>query len=120
MPSISQAKLDEMAAAREDTARQAAKAEAQAREAEARVRAFDGILDKVVRAAEGRPLIEDRNMGYGGGYMGSMIEANGQRKLKTVERQEQEIRSLNERVVALEARLAATVAVATFARAHKA
>lgn len=120
MPSISQAKLDEMADAHESMARQAHELDQRARQAEERVRTFDAILDKVVRAAQGRPMDDHRDSGHYANMGAYMAEAGSTRKVKTTERQESEIRDLNGRIVDLEARLAAAVAVASFARAHKA
>lgn len=122
MPSIAQSKLDELNAKVVSTARLAEDHEDRAVTAERRLRAFDTVLDKIVRAANGMPLSDSPNRGeYAANYM-SMNPMVGEptRKLKTEERQEQEIRALNERIVGLEARLAAVTAVATFAKNHKA
>lgn len=123
MPSISKAKLDELNTELEARGRLASQHHERAETAERKLRQFDSVLDKIVRAAEGRPLTDERNAG--GNYWGASNyihpSADGVgRKPKAVELQAQEIRSLNDRIVHLESRLAATVAVATFAKAHKA
>ncbi len=119
MPSISQAKLDEMAEAAASLTRQAHDADQRARRAEARVAEFDAILDKVMRAAQGRPLNDNRDGAYYAN-MGGYMEATGDRKIKAAERHEREVAALNERIIGLEARNAAAIAVASFARSHKA
>lgn len=113
MPSISQAKLKQL----EDDAYRG-------RLAEERVRSFDEILDKIVRAANGQPLERNRDrdgMGYMGTHHGAYLEATGdQPRPSKSERHEREVRDLHDRIAMLEARLAAATAIATFARVHKA
>lgn len=125
MPSISQAKLDELREINENALRIADRNGERANVAERKVQQFDAILEKVIRAANGQKLTDDR-----GGWPGidgvryapsAWIEGEVSKKKPTVEeRQANEIRLLNERLTVLEARLAAVGAVAQFAKAHKA
>lgn len=119
MPSISAARLKQLEAEADEQRREADRWRDRAQHAEDRLGQFDAILDKVVRATDGRPLSDNDRGGYGANYMGSEI-LGPPRKIKTEERQAEEIRGLNERVVNLESRLAAAKAIASFARAHKA
>lgn len=122
MPSISQAKLNELSTAVEQARTKYADEAKRSEIASARVQRFDDILDKIVRAANGLPLIEDHNRGDYGmspGYITSMDNGHRCEPPTTEEVQRNEIATLNERVVGLESRLAAVVAVATFAKDHK-
>lgn len=120
MPSISKAKLDELEASVRAAEGYAKRANDRATEAETKLKAFDAVLDKVERAAQGRPLTDDRNQGGWMHSYGISSEEWQRPKPPLEERQEQEIRALNERIVGLESRLAAVVAVAQFAKEHKA
>lgn len=118
MVSISQARLNELQDL-VDAANEAESLERNARQvAQAKVAQFDTILDKIIRAAEGRPLIDDRNNFYGnGGYMHSDMHRCQPPTVEEVLREQ--VTALNDRVVGLESRLAAVVAVTQFAKAHK-
>lgn len=118
MPSISSAKLQEIEEARDTALVNAERHRKEADSLRSKVGAFDGILDKIERAAQGRPLTDSRDGGYFG-HVG-MAYGNEPSRLTDAERHDIEVASLRERVVDLERRLAATVAVAQFAKAHKA
>jgi hypothetical protein len=121
MPSISKEKLDDLHAALGASDDRAEEWKQKAQAAESRTRRFDDILDKIKKAAQGQSLASSRD-GYGGAMNPGFGYATGEpiRKIKTEERQAQEIRDLNEQVSTLRARVAAVVAVAEFAREHKA
>jgi hypothetical protein len=123
MPSISQAKLDELNEQFANALRIAERNAERANVAERKVQTFDAILEKVIRAANGQRLTEDRGGWSGVNAYGpsGWVEGEVSKKKPTVEeRQANEIRQLNERITNLEARLAAVGAVAQFAKAHKA
>lgn len=119
MPSISQAKLNEIEEASCAATASAARERDRANQAAERVRAFDSVLDKIVRAADGRPLTDERN---GGGWLSapSYGEFDPRFPPSVEERRERDFRELHDRIVGLESRLAAVKAVAQFAKEHKA
>lgn len=126
MPSISQAKLSEMEQELHDASADAARNLGDAHRAEARVRTFDMILDKINRAARGVPL-RDQNgrndWGMSNGYalsQGFTSSCGHERQPTEAEMHRQEVQNLNARIVDLETRIAAVVAVTTFAQDHKA
>ena len=120
MPSISKTALDELnervrvAEARSENERQEKIA------LRAKVSQFDDILDKLIKAANGYPLVEERGNTWGmtNGY--SIGSAPLDQRLTDAERQAIEQERLRERLNGAESRLAAVVAVAQFAKAHKA
>lgn len=74
---------------------------------------FDKVLDQIIKTASG----DYRWSGDSYGNIGMTPMMGGQmRELTKAERHEALLTSLNERVVNLESRLAAAVAVATFAK----
>lgn len=118
MPSIKQAYLDELkhaaSAGRDDafTARQ------DADRLRVAARSFDTILDKIVRAAHGVPLVNVSDGYYANGW-GLRTAIDPSRKPSKSERHEQEVSSLQDRIVELERRLAAVNAIAVFAKEHR-
>ena len=111
MPSIKQADLDELnsrvSTAEIDRDRQ----RTQSAQNAAQIVTFDSILDKIVRAANGQPLIDSPNAVYGNYWGGTVSALDPNYKPSKGERAEREIANLNERVVDLERRLAAVNAV---------
>lgn len=126
MPSISQAALDELeerAQSAEQNARtQVALVVASGEVAERNLRTALEALDAVQRVAKGLAL-EPRNpngRGYapfGDGYGSSLMATNHDPRLTPEEIEWERQRVTNERIVALEGRLAAVIAVASFVRA---
>lgn len=119
MPSISQAKLNELNDEVEDAVRRCNVEVRRSEAAQARVKTFDAILDKITRAARGLPLIEDRNR-HGFGYTPGYVEDGHRCQPPPVEEVlRQQVNTLHERIVSLESHLAAVIAVAEFAKEHK-
>lgn len=117
MASIPQSKLDDLEASLASFQRAAKANEDRAAVAERKVKRFDDILDKIVKAATGRPLTDDLHGGY---YASDSYGSVADPRMTDAERQAMEQERLRERVVSLESRLAAVVAVAQFAKGHKA
>lgn len=115
MPSISQAKLDELNQRLERADARVENLRFEKSALETRVRTFDTILGKIVKAANGQPLTEDRNH-YGYSMMSDQIYPP---RMTDEERQELREKEMRDRIVNLESRLAAVVAVAQFATDHK-
>ena len=117
MPSIAKSKLDELTATARAAEERADRERTKRDEAEWKIRAFDGILDKILLAADGMPLVESRgggyaNLSYSTGY-------NDQSRWTDAERREAEVERLRDRVVNLERQIAAVKAVTQFAKIHK-
>lgn len=119
MPSIKQSDLDELkraaSAARDDafTTRQ------DADRLRTAARTFDTILDKIVRAAHGEPLVNVSDDGYYPNVWGLTRSIDPSHKPSRSERHEREVSNLQDRIVELERRLAAVNAIAVFAKEHK-
>lgn len=126
MPSISQARLDEMTAELAEARREATECHSASTAQYARVARFDSILEKVINSANGQSLASDFNRGgFTPGYaMNGQLQVvspcGHTREATEAERHEAELRGLNARIVYLECRVAAVIAVATFAKEHKA
>lgn len=116
MPSISKVKLDEIQRGAEFNQKRYEDELRRANALDLQIRRFDDILDKVIAAAQGRPLRRSEN-GYG--FSPGLISAQDSR-MTDAERQEAREQQQFDRVVGLESRLAAVVAVAQFAIDHKA
>lgn len=116
MPNITKAKLDEMNELVERYEEELDKLNKRLAAAERGTRTFDGILDKIIMAANGMPLTSNRDghnfaaVNHGYAYDVRMTEAE---KAAIAEEERRE------RIVNLEARLAAVVAVCQFAKEHK-
>lgn len=120
MPNVSAAHLKELEHRVEVAEAGTAVARIDAARAEARVVQFDAILTKVIAACDGRPLSESGDRYYGA-VSGSAMNYDVQvTRMTQEERLEQEVALLHQRIVQLECRLAATRAVAEFAKFHKA
>lgn len=116
MPSVKQSDLEFLKNSLADHEMVAGQWRDKAQFAERRVRAFSDTLDKIVLAAQGRPLV-DRGGGYGTVWgEGSVLTASNDSSSR--ERLETEIRALHEQLAATQARLAAAIAVAQFAKSQ--
>jgi hypothetical protein len=113
---ISKAKFDEMTSAVEVAQRELALERGRRAKLAEDAQAFDKILDKIVDAAHGVPLHEGTRYGMTPGYA---VDGHRCQPPTTEEIHRGEIADLNSRIVYLESRLAATVAVAQFAHEHK-
>lgn len=114
MPSISTAKLKELTDARDKALTELQIERDVARMHRRQMDNVNAILDKIVKAAQGCPLDVAGFYGCSG-----VLSTGDSARLTDVERQALEQERVRERVVSLESRLAAVVAVAQFAKAHK-
>ncbi len=118
MPSISQRRLDEMTEVVTVAEGRMKRAEEDAVILRRQVMAFDSILDKIERAANGQSLAENNNPAWHGGppRLGDIPSD----RLTDAERQQMELDHLHGRIVRLEVCLAGVKAIAQFAKGHKA
>lgn len=92
-----------------------------ARDLQRQVNNFDEILEKIIRAAQGAPLIQRGDVGYGAMTPGYGY-GDGSHQCQPPTAQELQARMLDEqfsRNVDLQSRVSAVIAVATFAKEHK-
>lgn len=121
---ISRAQHDEWIETIQDLTAKESEARNAARDLQRQVNNFDEILDKVVRAARGLPIIQNRNVDpmamIGSNYRGDNVGGHQCTIPGELEVLRWELSAARMTIVALETQLAGTVAIAEFAKEHKA